>query len=836
MRCLIASLFVLIGSIISVVAAPLIVDQGTSNAQIVIGENPPRLAAQAALELRYYLQQISGAALPIVRDPAADVEVTIYVGESAYTRELGVTSEGLQDGAFRMVSGSRWLVLLGHDFDFEPTPPWPRTANDMRERALPAWDELTNRIAGRTWGYPYQLLWKAQWQPRNVDEIMAERYGAEMKHVWNPRDLPFSKEYQGPGAAGELWRPDQGGTFNAVCEYLRMLGVRWYMRGPLGTVIPSQPTIELPSIDRTVRPDFPIRCWAFYGYGGFSFDDIIWDRHLGMNSGIERLGNARMSHFNGHHNVHGRKPLQEAHPEYYALIGNKRDTHHRDGEGLACYRAEGLIDETVRYARFMYDYRDEPAVSIWPADGFKRCGCKLCYGKSASDLVWWFVDRVARELYETHPGRLVLCGAYTSYAEPPTVVEKFPPNVIVSIANRGRIGFQDPQRWATYWELIEGWRKLLGPGQLMRNENNRYTLKQGARGEIAYPPLHPRSMAQDLKALKGISIGERGETSQRKGQWHAPALDHLNLYVQSRLLWDVDQDIEALLDEYHRLFYGPVADPMQKAFDEAERNYNLYFRGTDLEKLQLRVSFLEQLHAARDTAGDTIYGQRIQAILDELAPLDEVREQLAKVIAEGDPRDDNPIITAAIGSDQDELEVHQLRKMHNGARPQYATSFTVAWEERALVVDIRCEEPDMDNLFLTEDVWTGDSVAILLETPYHRYYQLEVNADGTIFDADRQHGKVNRNWQSMAEVKPEKGEDYWRVTVRIPVVPVDEGSADPNHFVVGPQPTREQPWYMMVGRVRHRERYKAISTVNVSEVGYHDLDAFVRLVTDEAAQ
>lgn len=155
----------------------------------------------------------------------------------------------------------------------------------------------------------------------------------------------------------------------------------------------------------------------------------------------------------GHVKVHGHEAMQEAHPKYYALRGGERDTEHR-GHGTACYSSEGLLRETVRYARFMYDHYDRPQVSIWPGDGFHMCQCEQCSGRTPSEVVWEFVDRVGRELYETHPDRLLICGAYTPYRQPPETVEQFSPNVAVILANRGRPTFTVPERWEHYRENL----------------------------------------------------------------------------------------------------------------------------------------------------------------------------------------------------------------------------------------------------------------------------------------------------------------------------------------------------------------------------------------------
>ena len=74
----------------------------------------------AAKELRTYLKKITGAELPIVNAPDDKQPIKIYVGRSAQTDKLGVTDDDLKYGAYRMVSGKDYLILLGQDADFDP--------------------------------------------------------------------------------------------------------------------------------------------------------------------------------------------------------------------------------------------------------------------------------------------------------------------------------------------------------------------------------------------------------------------------------------------------------------------------------------------------------------------------------------------------------------------------------------------------------------------------------------------------------------------------------------------------------------------------------------------
>lgn len=811
-------------------AETFLVQNGEAQAQIVIAPERPRLVGLAALELQRCLERISGARLPIVTEPDP-AKPSIHVGESDYTKELNITTDGLQYDAFRIDTGDNWMALVGVDYDYHPPKPYPATRGDI-PAAIEEWDKLTAPYTDSAWSMPWPTQFKGWWNPRDFDEFMAERYGADNAHVYNPdNSLSWDRDYYAEGGRTGYWMHDTGGSLNAVYGYLRSLGMRFYMPGELGEVAPSIATIPLTPMRITEKPDFAMRSFFWYNYSMFPFEHTLWSRQLGMNNGNDVLG--EIGHAHGLVKVHGRKEMQEQHPEYYALYGSVRDTDHR-GHGTACHSSEGLIKEAIAFGRFMFDVYDQPHISLFPSDGFKICGCELCSGKSASELVWTFVDRVARELYKSHPDRIVSCGAYTSYVEPPESIDQFTPNVAVLICNRARLLLDDPVKWEAYWSQIERWRSKLGPGRLMRVENNRGTLNNGK--PVDFPVLHPRAMARDLSALKGIGMGEYNEESQHRGRWKAPALDHLNLYVNGRFLWDADQDIEAVLAEYFTLFYGPVAADVELAFNRAEQALNDLRLDTKssltearINQLEASVDFSQRLHDALAKVGpETVYGQRLQAILDELVPLEQIKTNLEEARNAPDPRADAPVIMGTNADSGAEPPVYELKDISTGEPSAHKTTFQVTWDDDHLVFDVRSYDDDMDNLFVTDDVWGGDSVALLLETPVHSYYQIEVNPDGTIFDADRATGVVKR-WESLASVETSRAADHWRVIIRIPVIAPEDNQGDPYHYVVGPKPSKEHLWYFQLGRSRVRPDSRSAQTILPTGGNYHVKETFAKL-------
>ena len=168
-----------------------LVKDGKPCADIVISDKPTRAVKLASVELQAYLEKISGAKLAVTNTPGTDVPAHIYVGRSAETDKLKISDEGLKGGAFRMISGKDSLVLLGHDKD-SPPPQYAtarcRDLNSPDPQVFKEWDARTD------------------------------------EHWGNPRAWEFAYS---PAVC--LMEFDERGTLNAVYEFLRGLGVRWYM-------------------------------------------------------------------------------------------------------------------------------------------------------------------------------------------------------------------------------------------------------------------------------------------------------------------------------------------------------------------------------------------------------------------------------------------------------------------------------------------------------------------------------------------------------------------------------------------------------------------------------
>jgi hypothetical protein len=160
-------------------AESFLVKDGQPRAEIIIAEDPPRSTRLAAWELQNYLRKISGAKLPIVNRPTVDATIKLYVGESEFTRKLGITAKGLEFGAYRIVSGKDWLTLIGTDTDYQPIEPYTRFRSERgSEKIMAAWD----KIAGdHKWGHPAGNAFKMRL--RNAEREFRDQKQDEPMHL-----------------------------------------------------------------------------------------------------------------------------------------------------------------------------------------------------------------------------------------------------------------------------------------------------------------------------------------------------------------------------------------------------------------------------------------------------------------------------------------------------------------------------------------------------------------------------------------------------------------------------------------------------------------------------
>ena len=805
-------LFCLFLTTLPLSAQPFLVENGQPRAEIVIAETPQRSSRLAADELQTTVEKMSGARLPIVTAPSDSVSVQIFVGASVHAQKRGITAENLDFGAYRIVSGENWLALIGDDTDFVPKEPWARNNGDRTSGKLQrAWE----KASGTPFGAPNGGIYK------------------------NRKRLPGNLGLPDGAAADtnetlEIWGHDERGSFNAVCGFLRKMGVRWYLPGQLGEIVPDTPTIALPkNIGETVRPDFEFRQFNVR-FGSSDAETMRWAMRLGVRNPYGLM----IAH--GMHAMTHPEPLKTAHPDWFALYGGKRDTQTGKRLNHLCYSNPELFQATVKWARALFDVYDFRSVSIMPPDAYiSICQCPLCEGKDVPEMgsrgklsnhVWEFVNRVAREVGKTHPDKLIVCCAYGANTLPPTNISKLEPNVQVVIVGGRRPRNSLPEQREPIRQLREGWlAKTDKPVAIF--ENYPFT----GRGTYL-PAFVARTIGHSINATKGVSRGEDIWLSWPRTH-DAPNIgfDHFQIYFTARMWWGgKNQDVMALLEEYCRLFYGPAGSQMQAFFEFCEANYQAM--ETDKEKTDAALKMFDAAMAKVDPGSVyarrlTLIDQFLNALRSKSKQLGQKRGPVPKLRTVWEPKE--PIVIDGKLDDQYWREcptssAARLRELQTGRRPVFGTNVMAGWDRggQNLFFGIRCEERpgEPPNIATAENedqaLWYGDVVEIEIATDSHSYYQIAVNPAGALVDLDRGADKSSRfRWQSQAEVATHVADDHWTLEIRIPVT---DDENDPLNQVVGRKPSASLPWHINICRQRIRENGSEHSALSpTGTTGFH---------------
>lgn len=775
-------------------AEPFIVKNGQPQAEIVIAENSKRMQQLAANELQSYVAKISGAKLPVVSQPTSEDGFRIFIGASEHTEKLKLSTEDLRHGAYRVAGGQNWIAILGSGREFEPKEPWARSrtrgsgGRAERDRLYGEWDKIT----GETYGNPFHFLYP----------------------YWHD-DL-------------QVWEFDDAGTLNGVYDFLRLSGVRWYLPGELGEIVPASTNIAVPqdwSEGKVVRPDFAVRNISWWSRGrSMTSEEYLWNLRLGLNPAPDLIGLTQLCH--GSKFVHAREEYKAANPEHFAMFGGKRALDHKGTQGAPCLSSEGFFAHHLKYSRAVFDHYDEPMISIDVCDGYSRgvCQCPLCKDKGTPERGWFhsmsgyvhgYMQKVATELAETHPDKMVSSLSYGAYRSPPEKIDTFPSNLAVWLC-QSRKAFHNEQDRAEILDVRDAWLEKLPSKKVFIYDY--YTGNRPGAAWSGIPIYSPRLIAEDLRSLKGISLGESIDSYQPHERGEHPydylAIAHLDLYITTRLWWDADRDVDALLEDYYTNFFGPARDQMKTFIEYSEKHW------PDMRTKASAIGDAQQLLAtACKAAGDDIYGQRIEIVVRYMEPLELLRQQLLHPRDQGVPEAravERPATALKVDGKLDEpfwetVRLYHLFDIESGDWPDktVGTSFRIAWLGDSLCLGITCREPEMTNMPAATTkkddlgIWSGDVIEILLETQFHKYYQIAVNAEGVVTDLDRE-TKLETRWSSGAEVATHRSEDHWTVEIRLPAAGEDAKEIDPLTGISGRRPSKTYPWFLNVCRQRIR--------------------------------
>jgi hypothetical protein len=177
----------------------------------------------------------------------------------------------------------------------------------------------------------------------------------------------------------------------------------------------------------------------------------------------------------------------------------------------------------------------------------------------ATELVWGNTAKLARRLSADGLDCIITQMAYPPYRDVPKC--DLPSNVWVMVAEMGPWGEACPGQPEREIAEIRSWAEKLGHKIWMWT----YPSKFGKKATPGVPDMAPRAWAKYYKRTAPYSYGAFCESECEKSVFH-----YLNYYMFSRVAWDNDVDVEAVLDEHFRLMFGAAADEMSRFYSELE--------------------------------------------------------------------------------------------------------------------------------------------------------------------------------------------------------------------------------------------------------------------------
>jgi hypothetical protein len=538
-----------------------LVDEGKSNASIIVAKNPTPSAGLAALELQYHIRKITGATLLIKTDIEDITGTRILVGQSKQTNALGI-------------KGDDFFKSLEYLIQFRPD---------------------TIILIGRDW----------QDTEENRKELGRDTYGRTLQssrqHINYNKATGQTEQGSKPITLPGFF--DDQGTCYATYHFLEQFcGVRWYGPTELNMVMPSKKTLTVRGSE--VRRSRDLKHVYALG-GGWPIIKVQWnnpnDDELNLYWRRLRIGGEKWA---GNHTI-WQKTVREVfnNPEYQA----KGKGH---GSQL-CYTNSKLVQEVAQAARDYFDDKKLPDgfkaignyFAVVPDDNYSYCECENCrrsLGISEKDkrgegffsnarnsyYIFHFINEVAKEVRKTHPHKFIAALAYSSYAYPPKGL-KLEPNISVAPCLHICYGYDKRTYYENDMAIYHAWLDT-GDRPLYLWNYFHHPMEPAVIGKWnCFPCFMPDVISREIKRY--YKDGIRGVFLCGIGQ----QLDYY-LYVQTA--FNVNTDYRQLVDEFFALYFGSASEPMKKFYYRiSEINREEGIVGTSPEKSWAKLGTPERM-------------------------------------------------------------------------------------------------------------------------------------------------------------------------------------------------------------------------------------------------
>ena len=774
-----------------------IVREGKPQAEIIVAADAHEGEKRAAEDLALFIRKMTGAQLKIVNAPTGSAN-RLFVGENKFTRALGYKLPSFKNSGYDILIAKDYAVLAGKMKTGKPFP-----------YSIPTPDVLYMRDGKRkpaNFPSPETKKW---W-----DYIGNNQYFT-LQHVDNgfSRYIPSLKIYY----------LDDVGPWYAVSALLEKAGIRFYAPYEDGTIIPEKKNLSFPAGRTTREAAFGHRNLHSTPIHRSPAEGVLWIKRL--------MGGTCLPSIFQHtsYAIFWNFLQREKHPEMFAYKapGELHDGYPSIEAGYPRFGSKAFRDACVLFCRKIFDASpDLTAICIGTPDSTIKIDYRdlEVYKKKwktedlfqiRANMLWETSVYVAKELKKSHPDKIFFHWKHYSNLMPTNLSKDDPDNIVVPLIMQPQSG---------EWVLNHSetsvkkehfpWLKLNHGHKTIYWD---YFLSTDWRHVPPYPVFYTRALQKQTRFIQPYCDGKFIEVPTEKkyikkgelARWNV--LQHLMMYVQLKLFWDPDLDMNALLEEYYKLYFGPAAAEMKEFHEFAEAVWSRqesrsvtassgFLKEPDVKKY---FDILER--ARKKTQPGSVYERRITNITRKLEPL---KKLFASLKRSGPSFRVNTLrkpIDLKVPLKKTFRIMHQFADNRTGEKLNFNSTHAaigLSQDGKQLYVGVVCYENRMNELKAgcrkndSNNIWRDDRLEIFLDTPGRSYFHIVVNTNGAVLDRSTDQTIVARDtlpilWNPDIKTTIRKYDDRWEALICIPTK--DFG---------GKKPSKQFAWGLDIFRTR----------------------------------
>ena len=337
--------------------------------------------------------------------------------------------------------------------------------------------------------------------------------------------------------------------YYAVSYLLHEWGCRWYLPTEIGECIPEKSTLAVGDLDHAYGSPFEVRHYWLSWNGSTEGQEDFQRRNFMSSQRAPGMGHAL-----GHYT----RDIAPDGEDVFNVPFSEIETaeHVVKKMGPAIEAGASAISLAIDDGAYDNDSQRDAELHANLQD-------KYFLKTSQTDPMMAFYANVGRLMKEKYPDSKTVIGgmAYVNVSIPPQRIHDVPDNLVMWLAPididpiHGMDSPVSPPR-REYRDMMYRW------SEIMEGRVAIYDYDQGMLVWRDIPNPAHMSFRHDMKHYRDAGI--LGVGTESRG---AMATVFLNLHLRGQLMWDPDADVDAMIAEFYKKFYGPVAGPMGRFWD-----------------------------------------------------------------------------------------------------------------------------------------------------------------------------------------------------------------------------------------------------------------------------